>query len=256
MYSKILACSNDIDSDSSSDPGSCSGAGADSESGLGSGSGSGINSDSNLNINLGNINPGTGESEDLTYVRLAGQGDSKALEYIFNKYKNLVRSIARTYYIVCGEVEDIIQEGMIGLYKAVKDFRPDRNASFKGFAILCVKRQIISSIKASSRLKHTPLNNYISIDQQCVSDANIILADKLGLNRISNVEDIIIKREESKFLLERLNEELSPFEIKVIKLYFKGDSYSEMSAKLNKSEKSIDNAIQRVRRKMQKYNTD
>jgi RNA polymerase sporulation-specific sigma factor len=195
----------------------------------------------------------TSEADELALISLAGQGDEKALEMILEKYKNLVRCVSRAYYMVCGEVEDVIQEGMIGLYKAIRDYNPSKSPSFKGFAIMCIKRQIISSIKSTTRMKHIPNNKYVHLDQPGEDDLRIITINKSGRERFSSIEDIIVDKEESEYILKKMYEELSPFELKVILFYFKGDTYNEMSIKLKKSEKSIDNAIQRIRKKMQKY---
>ena len=212
------------------------------------------------------VNPNPDNKSDIKLVSLANeQGDEQALSELLDRYKHLVRSIARTYYLVCGEVEDIIQEGMIGLYKAIRDYREDRRASFRSFAVLCIRRQIISCIRASNRMKHEPMNRYISLDQMDEEDDSnhgdsgntrfMRLRNHLSANPWTGVEDRVVEMEETESLFRHIREALSPFELRVLSCYLQGDTSREMSAKLRTDKrKVIYNAIQRIRRKMAKYN--
>lgn len=189
--------------------------------------------------------------EDLVSgVRL---GDQDALEYLMNKYKNFVRAKARSYFLIGADHEDIVQEGMIGLYKAVRDFRGDKLSSFKGFAELCITRQIITAIKTATRQKHIPLNSYISLDKPIHDeDSNRTLWDKLTVN-LSNPEEHYISQEEYNDIEGKISQILSELERKVLMLYLDGRSYQEIAVDLNRHVKSIDNALQRVKRKLEKY---
>lgn len=189
--------------------------------------------------------------EDLVHgVRM---GDSDALNYLMNKYKNFVRAKARSYFLIGADHEDIVQEGMIGLYKAIRDFKGDKLSSFKGFAELCITRQIITAIKTATRQKHIPLNSYISLDKPLHDeDSNRTLWDKLTVN-LSNPEDHYISQEEFNDIEDKISQILSDLERKVLMLYLDGRSYQEIAVDLNRHVKSIDNALQRVKRKLEKY---
>jgi len=180
-------------------------------------------------------------------------GDSDALDYLMNKYKNFVRAKARSYFLIGADHEDIVQEGMIGLYKAIRDFKGDKLSSFKGFAELCITRQIITAIKTATRQKHIPLNSYISLDKPLHDeDSNRTLWDKLTVN-LSNPEDHYISQEEFNDIEDKISQILSDLERKVLMLYLDGRSYQEIAVDLNRHVKSIDNALQRVKRKLEKY---
>ena len=181
------------------------------------------------------------------------KGDNDALDYLMNKYKNFVRAKARSYFLIGADHEDIVQEGMIGLYKAIRDFKGDKLSSFKGFAELCITRQIITAIKTATRQKHIPLNSYISLDKPLHDeDSNRTLWDKLTVN-LSNPEDHYISQEEFHDIEDKISQILSDLERKVLMLYLDGRSYQEIAVDLNRHVKSIDNALQRVKRKLEKY---
>lgn len=192
--------------------------------------------------------------EDEMIVELVHQGDSKALDYLIHKYKNFVRAKARSYFLVGADREDIVQEGMIGLYKAIRDFKEDKQSSFKAFAELCITRQMITAIKMATRQKHIPLNCYVSLDKPIYEDDSArTLMDVLSGAKMTNPEELIINREEFDHMEEKMTELLSDLERKVLLLYLEGRSYQEISEELNRHVKSIDNALQRVKRKLEKY---
>jgi RNA polymerase sporulation-specific sigma factor len=190
--------------------------------------------------------------EDIVeFVRL---GDGEALEFLINKYRNFVRAKARSYFLIGAEREDIVQEGMIGLYKAIRDFKGDKLASFKAFAELCITRQIITAIKTATRQKHIPLNSYVSLDKPIYDeDSDRTLLDVICGSRVSDPEEMIINREEFSGLEDKMSEILSDLERKVLMLYLDGRSYQEIAVDLDRHVKSIDNALQRVKRKLERY---
>ncbi|MBP7248449.1 MAG: RNA polymerase sporulation sigma factor SigH [Negativicutes bacterium] len=182
------------------------------------------------------------------------QESSMALEYLINKYRNFVRAKARSYFLIGADREDIIQEGMIGLYKAVRDFRSDKLASFRAFAELCITRQIITAIKTATRQKHIPLNSYISLNKPIYDEeSDRTLLDILSGSRVSDPEELIISREEFSDIEEKMGEILSDLEWKVLMAYLDGKSYQEIAVDLKRHVKSIDNALQRVKRKLERY---
>ncbi len=181
-------------------------------------------------------------------------GDYKALEYLINKYKGFVRAKARTYFLIGADREDIIQEGMIGLYKAIRDFREDKLSSFRAFAELCITRQIITAIKTATRQKHIPLNSYISLNKPIFDDeSDRTLMDIISEDTINDPEEMVINREEFSGIEEKMGEILSGLECEVLGLYLEGKSYQEIAVDLDRHVKSIDNALQRVKRKLEKY---
>jgi RNA polymerase sporulation-specific sigma factor len=190
--------------------------------------------------------------EDIVeFVRL---GDSEALEYLIHKYRNFVRAKARSYFLIGAEREDIVQEGMIGLYKAIRDFKGDKLASFKAFAELCITRQIITAIKTATRQKHIPLNSYVSLDKPIYDeDSDRTLLDVICGSRVCDPEEMIINQEEFYGLEDKMTEILSDLERKVLMLYLDGRSYQEIAVDLDRHVKSIDNALQRVKRKLERY---
>lgn len=194
--------------------------------------------------------------EDMTdeaVAELARGYDGDALEYLLNKYKNFVRAKARSYFLIGADREDIVQEGMIGLYKAVRDFRSSKLTSFRAFAELCVTRQIITAIKTATRQKHRPLNSYISLNKPAYDDeSDRMLIDVISSGKISNPEDIIIGREDFSSIETKMSKVLSPLEMQVLKKYIDGKSYFEVAEELNRSVKSVDNALQRVKNKLEK----
>jgi len=177
-----------------------------------------------------------------------------ALVYLINKYRNFVRAKARSYFLIGAEREDIIQEGMIGLYKAIRDFRNDKLSSFRAFAELCVTRQIITAIKTATRQKHIPLNSYVSLNKPIYDeDSDRTLLDVLSGSKISDPEELVISREEFIDIEEKMGEILSDLEWKVLMSYLDGKSYQEIAIELTRHVKSIDNALQRVKRKLERY---
>lgn len=191
---------------------------------------------------------------DEDVVEFAREGDDAALEYLINKYKNFVRAKARSYFLIGADREDIIQEGMIGLYKAIRDFRMDKLSSFRAFAELCITRQIITAIKTATRQKHIPLNSYVSLNKPIYDeDSDRTLLDVISGSKISDPEELIISREEFDDIEEKMGEILSSLEWKVLMSYLEGKSYQEIAEDLQRHVKSIDNALQRVKRKLERY---
>ncbi len=197
---------------------------------------------------------GYADMADEDIVARYQAGDALAAEYLLNKYKNFVRSKARSYFLIGADHEDIVQEGMIGLFKAVRDFRADKLTSFRAFAELCITRQIITAIKTATRQKHIPLNSYVSLNKPIYDDdSDRTLMDVLEEGRGLSPEDELISREDMAGIHLRLQEVLSPLEKKALSLYLDGHSYQEIAQLLHRGTKSIDNALQRVKRKMEKY---
>ena len=191
---------------------------------------------------------------DEEVVELARQGDNDAQEYLIGKYKNFVRAKARSYFLIGADKEDIIQEGMIGLYKAIRDYRPDKLSSFRAFAELCITRQIITAIKTATRQKHIPLNNYISLNKPIYDEeSDRTLMDVIVEGRAQNPEELIIDRENLVSLRDQVDQVLSSLEQDVLNAYLDGKSYQEIADKLGRHVKSIDNALQRVKRKLEKF---
>ncbi|MFD1738266.1 RNA polymerase sporulation sigma factor SigH [Bacillus salitolerans] len=194
------------------------------------------------------------ELEDEIVVDYVHQGDSDALDYLINKYRNFVRAKARSYFLIGADREDIIQEGMIGLYKAIRDFKEDKLSSFKAFAELCITRQIITAIKTATRQKHIPLNSYVSLDKPIYDEeSDRTLMDVISGAKVMDPEELIINQEEFDDIEVKMAELLSDLERKVLVLYLDGRSYQEISEDLNRHVKSIDNALQRVKRKLERY---
>ena len=197
------------------------------------------------------------ELEHLTdeeIVELAKYGNVGALEFLINKYKNFVRAKARTYFLIGADREDIIQEGMIGLYKAIRDYRYDRQASFRAFAEICVTRQIITAIKTATRQKHIPLNSYVSLNKPVFDEeSERTLGEVVVTEKDGNPEDLFINQENLMDIESTMNKILSPLEQEVVGLYLEGKSYQEIAEQLNRHVKSVDNALQRVKRKLEQY---
>ncbi len=191
---------------------------------------------------------------DEDIVLLAQDADGAALEYLLNKYKNFVRSRARSYFLIGADHEDIVQEGMIGLYKSIRDFRTDKLSSFRAFAELCITRQIITAIKTATRQKHIPLNSYVSLNKPIYDEENDrTLLDVISEEIQSNPEELLISQEDLMLIEGRIGEMLSPLEKQVLLRYLDGKSYQEISDELGRHVKSIDNALQRIKRKMQSF---
>ncbi|MBQ8053814.1 MAG: RNA polymerase factor sigma-70 [Lachnospiraceae bacterium] len=196
--------------------------------------------------------------EDLTdeeLIALFRDGDQDAMEKLLNKYKEMVLGKARSMYILGGDSDDLIQEGMLGLFKAVRDYDSGRDASFRTFAQLCVTRQLYTAVKASSRKKHLPLNTAISLSRPVREDGEEEeeFLDCLEADASSNPEVYLIGQEELERLEEKIEKELSPFERQVLELHLTGMGYVEIAHVLNRDEKSTDNALQRIRTKLKKW---
>ncbi len=197
------------------------------------------------------------ELEHLTdeeIVGLAQYGNVFALEFLINKYKNFVRAKARTYFLIGADREDIIQEGMIGLYKAIRDYRYDRQASFRAFAEICVTRQIITAIKTATRQKHIPLNSYVSLNKPVFDEeSERTLGEVVTTEKDGNPEELFINQENLMDIESTMHKILSPLEQRVVNLYLEGKSYQEIADQLDRHVKSVDNALQRVKRKLEQY---
>ncbi|WP_275887825.1 MULTISPECIES: RNA polymerase sporulation sigma factor SigH [Bacillus] len=192
--------------------------------------------------------------DDEAVIEMVHQGESEALDFLIKKYRNFVRAKARSYFLIGADKEDIVQEGMIGLYKAIRDYKEDKLTSFKAFAELCITRQIITAIKTATRQKHIPLNSYVSLDKPIYDEeSDRTLLDVITGAKITNPEELIINREEFDSMEDKMAELLSDLERKVLSLYLDGQSYQEISEELNRHVKSIDNALQRVKRKLERY---
>lgn len=191
---------------------------------------------------------------DEEVVEYARSGDNAAQEYLINKYKNFVRAKARSYFLIGADREDIIQEGMIGLYKAIRDFRMDKLSSFRAFAELCITRQIITAIKTATRQKHIPLNSYVSLNKPIYDeDSDRTLLDVISGSKVTDPEELIVSQEEFDDIEEKMSEILSSLEWQVLMSYLEGKSYQEIAEDLDRHVKSIDNALQRVKRKLERY---
>ncbi len=190
--------------------------------------------------------------EDKVLVKMAHSGDSESLAFLINKYQNFVQMKTRPYFLIGADKEDLVQEGMIGLYKAIRDFKEDMMTSFKAFADLCITRQIITAIKMANRQKHGPLNAYISLDKPLYDDeSNYTLMDMISEQGITNPEVLIINQENFDDIDQKISKLLSNLEKRTLDLYMRGHTYVEISEELNTHVKSIDNALQRVKRKLE-----
>ena len=193
-------------------------------------------------------------TDEEILLAIRDNDDKVALDYLIHKYRNFVRAKARSYFLIGADHEDIIQEGMIGFYKAIRDFRNDKLSSFRAFAELCVTRQIITAIKTATRQKHIPLNSYISLNKPIYDeDSDRTLLDVLSGAKAADPEDLVISREEFIDIEKKMEEILSDLEWKVLMSYLDGKSYQEIAEELDRHVKSIDNALQRVKRKLEKY---
>lgn len=204
-------------------------------------------------IGCGEENAENEERLDEEIALEAKLGDVQAQEYLINKYKNFVKAKAKSYFLIGADKEDIYQEGMIGLYKAIRDFRPDKLSSFKAFAELCVTRQIITAIKTATRQKHIPLNTYVSLNKPVYDEeSDRTLLDILSTVKVSDPEELVISREEVSKIEDEIEGALSELELEVLNSYLQGKSYQEIACDLDRHSKSIDNALQRVKRKLEK----
>lgn len=204
------------------------------------------------NTNANRISYTNDSDEDL--IKKVNAGDNEALEYLLNKYKDIVNMKVSRYFIVGAEKEDIIQEGLIGLYKAIKNFDAEKQNSFKSFANLCVERQLITAIKSSNRQKHMPLNSYLSLNMNAYDDADddTSIYEVFDANVIEDPLDTITKKEYYESVESIIEKSLSPFERQVLNELVKGHSYTTIAEKLDSPVKSVDNAIQRIRKKTSK----
>ena len=196
------------------------------------------------------------QTKDEELGRMAQNCDEAAQEYLLDKYKSLVRAKSRAYFLIGADSEDIIQEGMIGLYKAVRDYNEEKNASFRSFAELCINRQMITAIKAATRQKHQPLNSYVSLNKPVYeeeSEQTYMDFLQSSSSALLNPEALLIGQENKSFLENQMVKNLSSFETRVLVLYLQGRSYFEIAHVLDKPEKSIDNALQRVKKKLEKF---
>lgn len=186
-------------------------------------------------------------------VMEAKDGNTRAQEYVISKYEGFVKAKSRSYFLIGADKEDIYQEGMIGLYKAIRDFNYEKSTSFKAFAEVCVTRQIITAIKTATRQKHIPLNTYISLNKPVSDDdSERTLLDIISTIRISDPEELVIGQEEKKHIEDAIAKVLSDLEMEVLQSYLDGKSYQEIACDLDRHAKSIDNALQRVKRKLEK----
>ncbi|WP_055668473.1 RNA polymerase sporulation sigma factor SigH [Desnuesiella massiliensis] len=193
------------------------------------------------------------EKLDEEIVVEAKKGDVRAQEYLISKYQNFVKAKAKSYFLIGADKEDIYQEGMIGLYKAIRDFKPDKLASFRAFAELCVTRQIITAIKTATRQKHIPLNTYVSLNKPIYEEeSDRTLLDVLSTIKVSDPEELVISKEEMLHIENEIGQVLSGLEMEVLMSYLDGKSYQEIACDLDRHAKSIDNALQRVKRKLEK----
>ena len=189
------------------------------------------------------------EVTDEQICRCIQQGQTAGIDYLLNKYKGMAKKKARQFYLIGGESDDLIQEGMIGLMKAIWDYDPDIGTDFAGFAQLCMIRQISSAVRAAQRQKHQPLNSYVSLYEPADDDENApVLMDTLSESG-AGPEDSFFIKENRERARQRLLDALSPLEKKVLDLFMEGQSYSQIARQLNKNEKAVDNAIQRIRKK-------
>jgi len=194
------------------------------------------------------------ECTDEELVKYSREGIKEATEELLNRYQNLVKAKCRMYFLIGAEKDDIYQEGMIGLFKAVRDFDETKYPAFKLFAELCITRQVITAIKTASRQKHIPLNTYISLNKPVYEENDErTLLDTIANSFISDPEEVMITKEEFENALNVITGCLSPFEYKVLNLYLEGRSYQEIAEMIHKDVKSIDNALQRVKKKIEKY---
>lgn len=193
---------------------------------------------------------------DENLAVLSQQGNDKALDFLLSKYRVFVRNKSLSYYIIGADRDDIIQEGMIGLFKAVRDFSSERGVTFKTFADVCVTRQILTAVKNASRQKHAPLNFYVSLNKPVFDDEeNSPLSDIVASENNSNPEQIVINKENADMLGTEMNRILSQFELLVLSLYLQGHSYVNIAKAIGKDSKSIDNALQRIKKKFEKISS-
>ena len=197
------------------------------------------------------------EVSDEELVERARRGHEIALETLLNRYRHYARAKARTYFLAGADKEDIVQEGMIGLFKAVRDFQADKNTAFRAFAELCITRQIITAIKTATRQKHIPLNSYVSLNKPMGNEGDDRpLAESIATREISDPAELVVSAEEVASIRSMVGEVLSELEVEVLQLYMDGKSYQQIADMLDRHVKSIDNALQRIKRKLEQHLTD
>ncbi|MEA2460686.1 MAG: polymerase sporulation-specific sigma factor [Actinomycetota bacterium] len=196
----------------------------------------------------------TQEVTDEELVGLARTGDDHAIETLLGRYRHYARAKARSYFLAGADKEDIVQEGMIGLYKAIRDFQAERNIAFRSFAELCMTRQIITAIKTATRQKHVPLNSYVSLNRPASDDeGDRTLGDSIAADTLVDPADLVISAEEVENLRSSMGRLLSSLETQVLQLYMDGKSYQEIGDILGRHVKSIDNALQRIKKKLESH---
>ena len=195
------------------------------------------------------------ELEDHVLVERVQGGDERCLEILLSRYRNFARSKARSYFLAGSDKEDVVQEGMIGLYKAIRDFDPAQETPFRAFAELCISRQILTAIKTANRNKHQPLNSSISLDAPAYSNdtSDKSVADSLIAPAITDPAELLISAEEIEAIRTSMRDSLTELEGDVLRLYMDGKSYEEIAGALGNHVKSIDNALQRIKRKLQRH---
>ena len=193
---------------------------------------------------------------DEALVERSHAGDARADETLCERYKNVVRIKARPYFLIGADREDLVQEGMIGLYKAIRDYTPDHNAVFRSFAEMCIVRQLISAIKRATRKKHAPLNTYVSLYGSTFAEEDNRerpLLDTMAMVRTESPEDAFISKESTEHILGSIEKLLTPLEKQVLDLFMDGYSYQQIAAALGRGTKTVDNALQRIKRKLEKH---
>jgi RNA polymerase sporulation-specific sigma factor len=196
---------------------------------------------------------------DEELVERARAGEEKAIEALLQRYRHYARAKARSYFLAGADKEDIVQEGMIGLFKAVRDFRPEKGTVFRAFAELCITRQILTAVKTATRQKHMPLNSYVSLNtpsRGTDQDAERALADVISAQAAVDPAELVISAEEIATIRDSLGSVLSPLEVEVLQLYMDGNSYQQIADTLSRHVKSIDNALQRIKRKLEQHMVD
>ena len=196
--------------------------------------------------------------DDEALVNSAREGDDQAIEILLKRYRHYARAKARTYFLAGGDREDIVQEGMIGLFKAIRDFQSERSTAFRAFAELCITRQIITAIKTATRQKHIPLNSYVSLSKPSPGDDGDQrpLGDSIASQTLADPADLVISAEEIATIRASMTRLLSSLETEVLQLYMDGKSYQEIADMLGRHVKSIDNALQRIKRKLEQHLTE
>jgi RNA polymerase sporulation-specific sigma factor len=201
------------------------------------------------------MSQGIEQLEDEELVERVRAGDDRAIDLLLNRYRHYARAKARSYFLAGADKEDIVQEGLIGLYKAIRDFQADKNSAFRAFAELCMTRQIITAIKTATRQKHMPLNSYVSLNRPSGDDDDDErpLSDALTHKVSTDPADLVISAEEIESIKASVGRVLSDFEAEVLQLYMDGKSYQEIGGMLGRHVKSIDNALQRIKRKLEHH---